>query len=204
MDDNIGSIILYIILAILGIVGSLNKSKKNVPGKAKPQKTGSIFDMGDTKKTVPPPVYKRESPSQPMSKPQPETVRPLFTFDAEEEGEYEEPYAGAFTDEGNRQDTLAESYNNEGSMRDTLAERFEKEGKMDDKLANAFAGEGVSSLASARIKITNESVISESEISNAAAYNYDEDSLAENMRDDLDLKKAVIYSEILNRKEYAF
>ena len=203
MDDNIGSIILYIILAILGIVGSLNKSKKNVPGKAKPQRPGSFFDMGDTKTTVPPPVYKRESQSQPMSKPQPETVRPLFTFDAEEEGEYEEPYAGAFTDEGNRQDTLAESYNNEGSMRDTLAERFEKEGKMDDQLANAFAGEGVSSLASARIK-TEENTISESEISKVAEYNYDEGFLDVPMRDDIDLKKAVIYSEILNRKEYAF
>lgn len=203
MDDNIGSIILYIILAILGIVGSLNKSKKNVPGKAKPQRPGGFFDMGDTKTTATPPVYKRESQPQ-MSKPQPETVRPLFTFDAEEEGEYEEPYAGSFSDEGNRQDTLAESYNNEGSMRDTLAERFEKEGKMDDQLANAFAGEGVSSLASARIKTTNENAISESEISNAAAYNYEEGLLAELIRDDLDLKKAVIYSEILNRKEYAF
>ncbi len=69
-DNNIGSIIVYLILAVIGIVGSIsNKNKKTASGKAKPQRPGGWFDMGEDKTPVPPPVYKKEPQPAPVQRP---------------------------------------------------------------------------------------------------------------------------------------
>ncbi len=89
-------------------------------------------------------------------------------------------------------------------MADKLAEQFSKEGSTDRSNAQAFAGEGVSSLSSAQIKINADDAITGTEIGDSMDYDYND--LGQDETDDkgFNVKKAILYSAILNRKEYAF
>jgi hypothetical protein len=200
-DDNIGSIIVYLILAVIGIIGSIsNKNKKPAAGKGKSPIPG-WFDMGEEKSQVPPPVIKTTPPVQKS----PEVKgKPVYTFNPENEGHFDDPYAGTFNKEGNIYDELAGQYSNEGSMADPLVERFRGEGSTDRSIAAKFAGEGVSSLSSAQIKPDTSNSITEHEINDSSEYVYFDEEIDDITNNGFNIKKAILYSAILNRKEYAF
>lgn len=204
-DNNIGSIIVYLILAVIGIVGSIsNKNKKTATGKAKPQKPGGWFDMGEDDIPAPPPVYKKEPQAAPVQRPAEKVKDPYYTFAPESEGHYDQPYSGKFGNEGNVFDQMAELYRNEGSMADPLADQFSKEGRTDRSVGMAFAGEGISSLSSSQIKVNANDSITGSEISDSMDYDYNDLGEDDSECIGFDIEKAILYSAILNRKEYAF
>ena len=136
--------------------------------------------------------------------PAPETRRQEYDFDMEDEGHYEEPYAGVFGDEGSRYDPLAGSFSGEGSFKDPLAERYSSEGRMNDTLAAAFAGEGISSMDRMQTKAAAMDQTSGDGIADMEEYDYNISPDDEDSGIKINLRKAVIYSEILNRKEYVF
>jgi hypothetical protein len=203
-DDNVGSIIVYLILAVIGIIGSIsNKNKKTTAGKGKSPIPG-WFDMGEEKSQVPPPVYKKTPQPAQVQKPSVESGRPEYTFTPDSEGRSYDPYAGKYNNEGSLDDQVAGQFSNEGSMADMLAERFEDEGRTDRSIASKFAGEGISSLSTAQIKTDTVNGITEQEISDSKDNVCFDEEIDDIINNGFNLKKAILYSAILNRKEYAF
>jgi hypothetical protein len=193
MEDNgLGSVIFYIILAIIGLVGSFKGKKKPVPPKQamppKPvQRTAQIPKVGQ-------PVRPAEMPRRPQYIP----IEPV------DEGNYAEPMAGTFASEGSLDETMAGAFATEGSVSRGMADDFIQEGSMIDKLAASFASEGISSLSDIQIADFIHSEISDSEIGDAPVYDYNAHTGRKILSDGFDLKKAVVYSAVLDRKEYSY
>ena len=193
MEDNgLGSVIFYIILAIIGLVGSFKGKKKPVPPKQamppKPvQRTAQIPKVGQ-------PVRPAEMPRRPQYIP----IEPV------DEGNYAEPMAGTFASEGSLDETMAGAFATEGSVSRGMADDFIQEGSMIDKLAASFASEGISSLSDIQIADFIHSEISDSEIGDAPVYDYNAHTGRKILSEGFDLKKAVVYSAVLDRKEYSY
>ena len=193
MEDNgLGSVIFYIILAIIGLVGSFKGKKKPVPPKQamppKPvQRTAQIPKVGQ-------PVRPAEMPRRPQYIP----IEPV------DEGNYAEPMAGTFASEGSLDETMAGAFATEGSVGKGMADDFRQEGSMIDKLAASFASEGISSLSDIQTADFIHSEISDSEIGDAPVYDYNAHTGRKILSDGFDLKKAVVYSAVLDRKEYSY
>jgi hypothetical protein len=180
MEDGggLGSLIFYIILGILAIAGSFQ-------GKGKKQKTVP-------KKTLPdrPVVESMRPPARPAPAPAPVQRKPQYVpIDTSMEGRYEEPMAGAFS--------------SEGSISDTMARAFAREGSIEDSMAIAFASEGVSSFKDFQTSDFIHTEISDSEIGDAPEYDYNTRPGSDILEEGFDVKKALIYSILLNRKEYS-
>lgn len=176
-DGGFGSLIFYVILGILAIAGSLqgrSKKQKTVPKTAVPGRPAT-----ETRK--------------PTARPEPAPVqkRPQYVpIDPSMEGRYEEPMAGAFR--------------NEGSSGRSMAEAFGMEGSISDSMAAAFAMEGVSALHDVLPGEFVHTEISDSEIGDAPEYDYNARLGGDILDEGFDLKRALIYSVLLNRKEYSF
>ena len=80
---------------------------------------------------------------------------------------------------------------------------FAREGSIEDSMAAAFASEGVSAFKDIQIADFIHTEISDSEIGDAPDYDYNARPGSDILSDGFDLKKAVIYSAVLNRKEYS-
>ncbi len=177
MEDGggLGSLIFYIILGILAIAGSFQ-------GKGKKQKTAP-------KKTVPdrPAVESMRPPAPPAPPPVPR--KPQYVPIDTSEGRYEKP--------------MTRTLSNEDSITDTMARAFAREGSFDASVAKAFASEGVSSFKDFQTSDFVHTEISDSEIGDAPEYDYNARPGSDMLDEGFDLKKATIYSILLNRKEYS-
>jgi hypothetical protein len=120
------------------------------------------------------------------------------------EGRYEEPLAQEFSREGSYIDTAAGQFGWEGTKRGGLGEAFASEGSIADSMAAAFASEGSSVFGDSSIKEFIHNEISDSEIGDAPVYDYNKAGGADLLTEGFDLKKAVIYSSVLDRKEYSY
>jgi hypothetical protein len=112
--------------------------------------------------------------------------------------------AGTFASEGSLDETMAGTFATEGSVSRGMAANFTQEGSMIDKLAASFASEGISSLSDIQIADFIHSEISDSEIGDAPVYDYNAHTGRKILSDGFDLKKAVVYSAVLDRKEYSY
>lgn len=195
--EDIGSLIFYVLLGILAIVGSLqgkNKKKGTVPKNVVQRK--------------PDPTVTRET-AQPAPSPaplvKPEQKRPQYLFpDPSMEGMYENPATEAFSSEGSVANPLADAFGDEGSIINSMAEAFSDEGSISGSMAEVFSAEGSSAFFDSSIKEFVHNEISDSEIGDAPAYDYNIIPGSEILSEGFNLKKAVIYSVLLNRKEYSY
>lgn len=186
--EDIGSLIFYVILAIIAIAGSVqssSKKKKAQAGKAVPRKPATTV-MSESR----PPV-------QAQPRPQYRPIEPV------NEGRYEDPVASQFDGEGSIADTMAEAFASEGSVSRNKAAAYASEGSVSRSKAESFAGEGVSALTDFSRQQFVHTEISDSEIGDAPAYDYNA-SILDDLADGFDVRKAVIYSALLDRKEYKF
>jgi hypothetical protein len=176
-DGGLGSLIFYVILGIIAIAGSFqgrSKKQKTVPKNTEPDR----------------PVMETVKP-QARPEPAPVKRKPQYVpIDPSMEGRYEEPMAGKFS--------------REGSYGGTMAGSFAKEGSIIDSMAKAFASEGVSALHDIQPGEFVHTEISDSEIGDAPEYDYNARPGSDILDEGFDLKKALIYSVVLNRKEYSF
>jgi len=201
MEDNgLGSVIFYIILAVIALAGSFKPKKKPVlPKQSMPPRPVQRTRPADVRPA--PKVVQPSSQSGQSAMPRRPQYIPAEPVD---EGNYAEPMAGTFDSEGSLEDMLAGAFATEGSVSKGLAEKFADEGSMINKLAASFASEGVSSLQGSTIVDFVHDEISESEISDAPEYDYNAHTGRKILADGFDLKKAVIYSAVLARKEYSY
>ncbi len=184
-DNNYGSLIVYLILAILGVIGSINKGKKKASqGKPASGGTKSIFDIPTVRSEPQPPRQSTvvKEPGQTEKRSQ----GPLFTFDHEDKPQPYNRLSGE-----------------EGSIKDTFTERFSNEGCIDDPMALAFSDEGIKAFDN-HDYATGVEDISAGQIGDAVEISDYDETLDEICGGKFNIRKAVIYSEILNRKEYAF
>ncbi|MCA1740867.1 MAG: hypothetical protein LC630_00030 [Bacteroidales bacterium] len=193
MEDGggLGSLIFYIILGILAIAGSFHgkgKKQKTAPKRTEPGRP----DM----ETSTPPV--RPEPAPVQRKPR------YVPIDPSMEGRYEEPMAGEFSDEGSISQKMAGAFSSKGSSGDMMARAFAREGSFDDSMAKAFASEGVSSFKDFQTSDFVHTEISDSEIGDAPEYDYNARPGSDILDEEFDVKKALIYSVLLNRKEYSY
>ncbi len=177
MEDK-GSLIFYIILAIIALAGSLQGRKKKTPA-GKPKPAGMTMTNKPVQQTASPVIKTQDTRRSRYEMPTPS-----------QEGNYESPLAGEFASEGSFSHTMADAFSTEGSIQDTMAA--------------AFASEGISSLAEARIRPSDDNAITDSEIHDMPEYLYNQQEMDDVLAEGFDIKKAVIYSAILNRKEYSF
>lgn len=205
--EDIGSLIFYVILGILALAGSFQG--KNKKQKAPPKRV--VQRQPDTVTTTPPPPA-RMAPApartvlapQPQSRPAPQQPRPQYLpADPSMEGRYEEPMAGTFSREGSFSETMAEAFSGEGSVSQSMAAAFAGEGSIEDSMAAAFASEGISSFKDFQTSDFVHTEISDSEIGDAPDYDYNARPGGDILSDGFDLRKAVIYTVLLNRKEYS-
>jgi hypothetical protein len=199
-DKGLGNIIFYIILAIIGLAGSFSNKKKKGGGAGVPKKTFKWPDFEGEASPAFPDVL--ESETQPEV-PRP-AVKPVSRPVVINEGRYEEPLAGSFSGEGSYRNPMAERFSREGSMADDLASKFSHEGSMENSMAAAFASEGMSGMSQAQILRYTDNTISESEIGDPEEYDYEAYKTAIDNEGAFNVWKAVVYSSILNRKEYTF
>ncbi len=186
--EDIGSLIFYVILAIIAIAGSVqssSKKKKAQAGKAVTRKPATTV------------MSESRPPAQPQPRPQYRPIEPL------DEGRYEEPMASQFAGEGSLTDTMAEAFASEGSVSRNKAAAFASEGSVSRSKAEAFAGEGVSALADLSRQQFVHTEISDTEIGDAPVYDYNA-RILDDITEGFDLRRAVIYSALLDRKEYTF
>ena len=197
MEDNgLGSVIFYIILAVIALAGSFKGKKKPLPPKqsmpGRPvQKTTQVAR----------PAPKVIQPARPAEMPRRPQYIPIEPVD---EGNYAEPMAGTFASEGSFSETMAGAFATEGSVSKSMADDFADEGSRINKLAASFASEGVSSFHGSTIEDFVHDEISDSEISDAPEYDYNAAAGGYKLADGFDVKKAVIYSAVLARKEYSY
>lgn len=212
--EDIGSLVFYIVLGLIALAGSFQGKGKKKPGAPKPvqRQPGSVITRPParttTQTTRPAPstmTQERPAPSPVMQEKQAPKPSPWFLpSEPSIEGQYDEPMAGDFSREGNLEDPLARAFNREGSIASGMSEAFAREGSIADSMAAAFASEGVSSLGDSAIGGFIHNEISDSEIGDAPDYDYNAGPGAELHTGGLDLKKAVIYSAVLDRKEYSY
>ena len=189
-DGGLGSLIFYIILGVIALAGSFqNKNKK---GKAAPKKV--VRNEPEAEAWTPP---VRTAPTPPRSRPQYIPIEPSM------EGRYDDPVAREFSREGRYDDPVARAFSSEGSSAETMAGAFAMEGSIEDSMAAAFATEGVSGIHDIQFKEFIHTEISDSEIGDAPEYNYNIRPGSDILMEGFDLNKAVIYSAVLNRKEYS-
>lgn len=183
-DKGLGNVIFYVILALIGLAGSFqNKKNKKLPGK--------------TVRDNPVPQAEPQRPQVVVQrKPQPLFAEPI------DEGHYDEPMAGSFSGEGSYTESMAGSFSSEGSYDNPLARSFSSEGSIESSMAAAFASEGIRGMSEAQMKAGADTTISDSEIGDAPAYDYDSRGGDQGLTYGFDLKKAVVYSALLDRKEY--
>ncbi len=198
MEDNgLGSVIFYIILAIIGLAGSFKGKKKPVlPKQSMPPRP--VQRTRPVAVTPAPKVVQPASQSAMPRRPQYIPAEPV------DEGNYAEPMAGTFASEGSLEDLLAGAFSTEGSVSKGMADKFADEGSMINKLAASFASEGVSSFQDSTIADFVHDEISDSEIGDAPSYDYNAGAGGYKLAGGFDVKKAVIYSVILSRKEYSY
>ena len=178
--EDIGNLALYIILAIIAIAGSIQSSKKKkAAGRTAPPRQATQKAPGTAQKMTEP-ARQMQQQSRPQYVP-PEPVN---------EGYYEDP--------------VAESFSGEGSVSRNSAAAYADEGSIEDTMATAFATEGVSALHDLTKVEFSHIDITDSEIADAPGYDYDADETAEQLAERFDLREAVIFSSILQRKEYSF
>jgi len=198
MEDNgLGSVIFYIILAIIALAGSFKGKKKPVP----PKQAMPPRPVQRSKQAVVRPELKVVQPARPAEIPRRPQYIPIEPVD---EGNYAEPMAGTFASEGSLEDMLAGAFATEGSVSKGMASDFADEGSMINKLAVSFASEGISSLSDIQIAEFVHTEISDSEIGDAPVYDYNAPTGRKILSDGFDLKKAVIFSAVLDRKEYSY
>jgi hypothetical protein len=215
--EDIGSLIFYVVLGIIALVGSIQGKGKKKPGAPRPvqRKPGTL--------TSKPPVMSAPEPARPQAsaaRPQTQATRPLIASGSPQpatgrparympsdhslEGRFDEPLADEFSREGSYAETMAGEFNWEGSRRGGLAEVFAQEGSIAGASAAAFASEGSSVFGDSSIREFVHTEISESEIGDAPVYDYNVAPGADMLTEGFDLKKAVIYSVLLDRKEYSY
>jgi hypothetical protein len=192
-DKGLGNIIFYIILAVIALAGSFSNKKKKTGGPGAPTKT---FSWPDLEGEEPAPVSQYKEPeSEPVPSQRPVVIN---------EGRYEEPMAGAFSDEGSYVNPMAERFSSEGTVSNDLASAFSNEGSIANSMASAFATEGMSGMNEEQIRMSTDSTISDHEIGDAEAFDYEAYKTELTHEGGFNLRKAVIYSALLNRKEYTF
>ncbi|MFZ2286518.1 MAG: hypothetical protein WAV93_05985 [Bacteroidales bacterium] len=217
-DGGLGSLIFYIILGIIALAGSFqgkNKKTKTLPKKPVQRQADTVTRTTAARTTQ---AYPAATPVRPaQTRPVTAQRRPQYMpVDPSMEGRYEEPLAGSFSGEGSIGETMAEAFSGEGSIGETMAEAFIGEGSVIDTMAGAFADEGSieSSMAAAFASEGSSSFrdfqtgdfihteISDSEIGDAPEYDYNSRPGSDILDEGFDVKKALIYSAVLNRKEY--
>lgn len=192
--EDIGNLALYIILAIIAIAGSIQSSKKKkAAGRAAPPRQAAPKAPGTAQKMTEP-----DRQMQQQGRPQYVPPEPV------NEGYYEDPVAESFSGEGSVSRNSAADFADEGSVSRNSAAAFADEGSIEDSMATAFATEGVSSLHDLTTDEFSHIDITDSEIADAPVYDYDTDETAEQLAERFDLREAVIFSSILQRKEYSF
>jgi len=178
-DGGLGGLIFYIILGIIALAGSFRG--KNKKAQAPPKQV--VMRRPEAEAMAPPartaPVTMAPPPLRPQYKP----------LDPSMEGSYDEPMAAEFS--------------SEGSIGSTMAEAFASEGSINDSMAAAFASEGASSFRDFQTGDFVHTEISDSEIGDAPEYDYNSRPGSDILSEGFDLHKAVIYSALLNRKEYS-
>jgi hypothetical protein len=115
-----------------------------------------------------------------------------------------EPVFAEPVDEGNFLDPVAELFSEEGNYANPAAESFSEEGSIESSMAIAFASEGIRGMTELQMKAAIDSTISDSEIGDAPVYDYNTSDGEEVLAGGFNIHKAVIYSALLNRKEYTF
>ena len=120
------------------------------------------------------------------------------------EGYYEDPVAQSFAGEGSVSQGSAAAFADEGSVSRNNAAAFADEGSIEDTMAIAFAAEGVSALNDPTKDEFTHIDITDSEISDAPEFDYDAGETADQLAERFDLREAVIFASILQRKEYSF
>ncbi len=202
--EDIGSLVFYIILGLIALAGSFQGKGKKKPGAPKPvqRRPETVSGRPQTRTTT---QATRPEPSPVrQEKPAPKPSPWFLPSEPSMEGRYDEPMAGDFSREGSFDDPLAGAFSREGSVASGMSEAFAREGSIADSMAAAFASEGISSLADSGIGGFVHNEISDSEIGDAPDFDYNESPGAELHTGGLDLKKAVIYSAVLDRKEYSY
>lgn len=202
--EDIGSLVFYIILGIIALAGSIQGKGKKKQGAPKPvqrKPATSGRRPGEGRANAP----SRPEPSpvrqeRPASKPAPWFI----PSEPSMEGRYGEPMASEFESEGSMEDSLPEVFSSEGSMRNILAEKYSREGSISQSMASAFSSEGISSLGETSIGEFVHTEISDSEIGDAPDFDYEARPGADLHNAGFDLQKAVIYSALLDRKEYSY
>ncbi|MCD4768871.1 MAG: hypothetical protein K8R35_01725 [Bacteroidales bacterium] len=163
--EDIGGIIFYIIAAIIGIIGLMNKKKKN---------------QASAKKVV--------IPSQ--------TGDEDLIFENIDE---EEPVGNVFAMSGINYNEASADSDKTGAR---LVMDASYEGNYREPMADDFAGEGVSAIEH---KDADSEELNEEESENKTDPYHnliEEQSVAAEIAADFDLPKAIVYSEILKRKDY--
>jgi hypothetical protein len=202
--EDIGNLVFYIILGLIALAGSIQGKGKKKPGAPKPvQRRPETVTRKPQARTAT--QATRPSPSTVrQEKPTPKPSPWFLPSEPSMEGKYDEPMAGEFSREGSFDDPLARAFSTEGSVASGMSEAFAREGSIADSMAAAFASEGATSLGDSNIGGFVHNEISDSEIGDAPDFDYNAGPGAELHTGGLDLKKAVIYSAILDRKEYSY
>jgi len=204
-DGGLGSLIFYVILGILALAGSFQgkgKKQKTVPKKTEP--TRPAMEARKPSRTEParPAMEARKLAARPAQAPV--QRKPQYVpIDPSMEGRYEEPMAGDFSGEGSYEGTMAGAFSSEGSISNTMARAFASEGSIEDSMAVAFASEGISSFKDFQTGDFVHTEISDSEIGGAPEYDYNARPGSDILDAGFDVKKALIYSVVLTRKEYS-
>jgi len=200
--EDIGSLIFYIVLGILALAGSLGKGKKKAgapkPVQRKPETADPVPQARrETVTTRPQPAAARSYESAPGAAPK------YIPADPTMEGRYEDTLAREFSREGTYEEPMASEFDWEGGRGEPLAKDFSREGSMTGRMAAAFAREGVSAFGSSVPAEFIHNEISDTEIGDAPEYDYNVAPGSEILTEGFDIKKAVIYSSVLDRKEYS-
>lgn len=171
--------IFYIILGIIALAGSF-KGKNKKP-QTPPKQV--VIRRPEAEAMAPPvqraPATMQTTPGRPQ----------YMTVDPSMEGSYDDP--------------MAREFSSEGSITGSMAEAFSAEGSINDSMAAAFASEGLSSLRDSQTSDFVHTEISDTEIGDAPEYDYNSRPGGDIRSEGFDLHKAVIYSALLNRKEYS-
>lgn len=221
--EDIGNLIFYVVLGLIALAGSFQGKGKKKPGLPKPvqRKPGPLASPPPVRTTTrttgpaPSPARQERPAASPVrqERPAPSPViqerqasKPFtWSMPSEQsmEGRYDEPMAGDFSREGTISEPNAGAFSREGSVASGMSEAFAREGSIADSMAAAFASEGVSALGDSVIGEFVHNEISDSEIGDAPGYDYNALHGAGIQADGFDLKKAVIFSAVLDRKEYS-
>jgi len=203
--EDLGNIVLYVILAVIAIAGSIQSSKKK-------KTTGKATPPRPPERRTPEPAGQNRQQRRPMETRAPEPfrqvvpqTRPQYApAEPVDEGYYEDPLAASFSGEGSVSRNSAASFADEGSISRNSAAAFSDEGSVENTMATAFAMEGAPALEDLIKDEFSHIDITDSEISDAPGFDYNTDDNVEQMAEGFNLKQAVIFSAILNRKEYSF